>query len=422
MWVRMRFDIGWKDLAVGLRFCLTPSSRPSAYEEAQRAWSDRDDCLIGLSVRSAFDLLLQELALNRGDEVMLSAWTVPGMIQIIESHGLVPVPVDIDQRGELCEKSLLQAISSRTRMLVVAHLFGGRAALNHILPTLQKHKILLVEDCAQSFDRVGETGHPESDVVMHSFGPIKTGTALGGAVVQVNTPWIREGMRDRLQSNPVQSRFKFARRILRFSLLKFLSGRFASGLLYRLLSRLGVDVDSTVNSLGKGFSGDGLLKQIRHQPSTPLLLLLARRFKSFDATQIEHRKTLGTIFDRELSRSTASSEDSRWICPMFVREPEATCQRLRAAGFDATARSRMVVVSEADEFRVATIASRNWSQIIFLPWYADLQETDARKMASIVRQSLIERNEVQSSVPRTQMAPTRQMLTDRRESVSINDG
>jgi dTDP-4-amino-4,6-dideoxygalactose transaminase len=380
----MRFGIGWRDLAAGLAYCVAPFSRSKAYTEAAQAWSDRDDCLILLSVRSAFDLLLQELALEPGDEVLLSAWTVPDMIRIVEAHGLVPVPVDVDHRGHLCMDSLPRSITSRAQLLVVAHLFGGRTPLDIVAPLLKKHGVMLVEDCAQSFDHVGDTGHPDSDVVMHSFGPIKTATALGGAVVRVASRSLRNGMESRAAKAPVQTRFKFLLRVLRFSILKLLSGKHAASVLFGLLSRFGVDIDAKVNSLGRGFIGRDILKQIRIQPSGPLLKLMTRRFKEFDFGRIEHRKRLGEIFDRELGFDERPADDSRWICPLFVPDKQATCDRLRAAGFDATCRSRMVVVPAVDE-REAVAANANWDRVVFLPWYPDLNESEVRRMASVVR-------------------------------------
>ncbi len=384
MWVRMRFGIGWRDLAAGLAYCAVPSSRTKNYAAAVNAWTDRDDCLILLSVRSAFDLLLQELALEPGDEVLLSAWTVPDMIRIVEAHGLVPVPVDVDHRGHLCMDSLSRSMTARAQLLVVAHLFGGRTPLDNVVPMLKKHGVMLVEDCAQSFDHVGDTGHPDSDVVMHSFGPIKTATALGGAVVRVASRSLRDGMESRAAKAPVQTRFKFSLRVFRFSILKLLSGRYAASVLFGLLSRFGVDVDAKVNSLGRGFIGRDILKQIRLQPSAPLLKLMTRRFKEFDFGRIEHRKRLGEIFDRELGFDERPADDSRWICPLFVPDKHATCDRLRAAGFDATCRSRMVVVPAVDE-REAITAGENWERVVFLPWYPDLNESEVRRMARAVR-------------------------------------
>ena len=113
---------------------------------------------------------------------------------------------------------------------------------------------------------------------------------------------------------------------------------------------------------------------------------MTRRFREFDFGRIEHRKRLGEIFDQELGCDERPSDDSRWICPLFVADKKMTCDRLRAAGFDATCRSRMVVVSPVDS-REATVAHANWDHVVFLPWYPDLNESEVRRMARVAAQT-----------------------------------
>ena len=102
-------------------------------------------------MRSAFELLLDALALDEGSEILLSAITHPDMARIVSRHGLVPVPVDLDletlqPRGELLER----AVTERTRALVVAHLFGARVDLDEAIAFSRRHGLLLIEDCAQT--------------------------------------------------------------------------------------------------------------------------------------------------------------------------------------------------------------------------------------------------------------------------------
>ena len=96
-------------------------------------------------------------------------------------------------------------------MLVVAHLFGGRSSLYEVLEIVRSCKICLVEDCSQSFERVGGRGHADSHVVMHSFGPIKIATAFGGRSFVFRHRQLRKRKTRILRSDPVQSRADFAK-------------------------------------------------------------------------------------------------------------------------------------------------------------------------------------------------------------------
>jgi dTDP-4-amino-4,6-dideoxygalactose transaminase len=45
--------------------------------------------------------------------------------------------------------------------------------------------LLVVEDCAQAYCGTEFDGHPDADVAIFSFGPIKTATASGGGLLRV---------------------------------------------------------------------------------------------------------------------------------------------------------------------------------------------------------------------------------------------
>src|SRR5215471_15176388 len=162
MWVRKRLDIRWSDLGSALRDCLTRWDGASAAENLEDLWSAHGDAFVCLSVRTGFDLWLQALALPKGSEVLVSAITIRDMVRIIEAHGLVPVPVDIDPDDLSVDlESLIRSITPRTRAILVAHLFGTRQPLDPILSIARKHGLFVAEDCAQAFAGRHFTGHSE---------------------------------------------------------------------------------------------------------------------------------------------------------------------------------------------------------------------------------------------------------------------
>ena len=383
MWIRLRLDISLLDLAFAFFYCLTPKKRSEAVKRARGSWSVRDDFLITLSVRSSFDLALRALQLPRGSEVLLSALTIPDMVRIVEMHGLIPIPVDIDEAGNISAVSLRQAISSKARMIVVAHLFGGKTPLDDVLKIAHDHKLFVVEDCAQSFDRVGDFGHPASDLAMFSFGPIKTASALGGAVVRVRSEELRERMNKILNGDPIQSRGSFLLRLARFTMLKLLSGKRAAKLTRLCVERFGIDFDNLANTVVRGFSSTELFVQLRRQPTVPLLRLLERRWRTYDFARIERRRELGRDFDRRIGRKQSASH-SYWVYPIFVCDPIGVRDRLRAAGFDATCEARMRVVPSTDESRKATSASDLWKCVVFLPWYPEIPQSAVHEMSHLI--------------------------------------
>jgi len=389
MWIRLRLDIGWLDLAYAILYGLLPGKRELAVQRARQSWKSQDDFLITLSVRSAFDLLLRALELPHGSEVLFSALTVPDMVRIAEMHGLVAVPVDTDQVGNVDSDSLRRAISPRSKIVVVAHLYGGRAPLDDVFNIATENHLLVVEDCAQSYCCAGGPADPQSDIAMFSFGPIKTTTALGGAVVRVKSPALHERMAALFATDPIQSRTSFMRRVFRFAVLKMISGKWFAAWTQFVVKQLGGDFDRLINSAVRGFSSANLLAQLRRQPSVPLLRLLERRWRFYDFRRIADRIQMGKYFDSCLGLQHAESH-SYWIYPIFVPDPVTIRDRLRAAGFDATCQSRMTVVTVADDSRNPTSAIDCWKHILFLPWYPDLPQNAIHEMAIQIRSRAVE--------------------------------
>jgi perosamine synthetase len=387
MWIRKRLDIDWLDILYGFVACLTPARHTSAIRRAANAWSADQNFLITLSVRSAFDLCLRALKLQQGSAVLLSALTVPDMAEIVRAHGLIPVPVDIDARGELDIDSLKRAIAATNpKMLVVAHLFGGVASLDAVIAVARQHPLIVVEDCAQSFRTTGEHGHPDSDIALYSFGPIKTATALGGAVARISSHDLRTAMAEILDGDPRQSRLGYAGRLQRFGLLKFLTGRWAAVCVRFGIESMGFDFDKIANSAAKGFDASKLLAQIRQQASTPLLLMLRRRWRHYDFKRIDRRISMGKDLNLRLGRDHAASH-SYWVYPIFVKDAKSVCGRLRDAGFDASASNRMAVIPSDNALLRPDFALRHWQNVVFLPWYPELTDGALQRMAGCLTTS-----------------------------------
>src|SRR5690348_8807265 len=120
MWVRKRLDIRWSHLGSALRDCLTCWDRHTLAEDLEDHWSAQENALASLSVRTGFDLWLEALQLPKGSEVLVSAITIRDMVRIIEAHGLVAVPVDLNPEDLSVDlESLERAIGPRTRAILV---------------------------------------------------------------------------------------------------------------------------------------------------------------------------------------------------------------------------------------------------------------------------------------------------------------
>ncbi len=231
---RHRLDIRLRDFAYALAACAGAHNAERLTSELEAAWSPRGQGLACRSVRSGFHLLLAALDLPAGAEVLVSAVTHPDMVRILEAHGLVAVPLDLDvatlaPRLELAER----LVTHRTRAILVAHLFGGRVHMEPVAAFAGKHGLFVWEDCAQAFTGPHDAGDSRADVAMYSFGALKTCTALGGALFKVRSKTLRTQMRRTQATWRPQRRRAYFTVVLKFLAFRLVTLPLAYGLLAR---------------------------------------------------------------------------------------------------------------------------------------------------------------------------------------------
>ena len=392
VWSRKRLDIGWSDLLFGAGRVCVPPDRTAVSRRVESLWPAASNTLACLSVRSGFDLLLAALALPRGSEVLVSAITIPDMIRIIEHHGLVAIPVDIDpQRMTPPEEAWRRAITPATKLILVAHLFGGRTEMGPVLDLARRHNLLVVEDCAQAFAGVEYEGDPRADASMFSFGTIKSSTALGGAILRVRDAEVLRRMRAAQEAYPLQPRWPYFKRLAKYAMLKGLAARPICAMFVHVCRAIGCDYDRIVNAAARGFPGDDFFAQIRRRPSSPLLAMLERRMKHHDAGRSERHVAKGRTLAESLGNvmscpGTAVVPNTYWVFPVVVREPAELLEHLTRAGFDATQGQSLCVVSPpADRVnQKATAAEDLLANVVFLPFYPELPPAESRRLAETV--------------------------------------
>jgi|APTNR8051073442_1049403.scaffolds.fasta_scaffold26281_2 perosamine synthetase len=385
MIARKRLDIGWSDLAAGIRACLCQGS---AKEEDFRS----ADSLHCLSVRSGFDLFLTALALPEGSEVLVSAVTIPDMPRILREHGLVPVPIDLDfATASVNAASLRTAMPQKTKAILVAHLFGGRMDLDPVFEVAREHGLVVIEDCAQAFAGKEYTGDPRSEVRMFSFGPIKTATALGGAVLFMKDAALLETMTAIQSGWPCQSQKSYLKKLITFCFFKAVLAPAFYTILLGFLRLLGRDHDTLVTGSARSFQGDGFFVRIRHRPCLALQRLVSRRIRTYDASRLAERATAGRellqAIPSQLAFGGLAANHTFWIFPVVCADPEVWRRRLLTAGFDAarSSTSMGVVDHPSDRSGEIAIVSRDaMEHILYLPAYPEMSLRSRRRLAGLV--------------------------------------
>jgi dTDP-4-amino-4,6-dideoxygalactose transaminase len=87
-----------------------------------------------------------------GDEIVTSPITDMGALAPILYQGAIPVFADVDPcTGLVTAKAIEARLSSRTRAVIVTHLFGRACDMTGIMRLARERNLPVIEDCAQAF-------------------------------------------------------------------------------------------------------------------------------------------------------------------------------------------------------------------------------------------------------------------------------
>lgn len=129
--------------------------------------------------------------LQKGDEVLVPANTYIASILAIIQADLVPILVEPKLANYTIDSDLiLEKITSKTKAILVVHLYGQLADMDAISAIAKKHRLLVIEDAAQAHGATYENGLRAGNLgnaAGFSFYPGKNLGALGdGGAITTN--------------------------------------------------------------------------------------------------------------------------------------------------------------------------------------------------------------------------------------------
>jgi dTDP-4-amino-4,6-dideoxygalactose transaminase len=152
-----------------------------------------------IGVNSGTDALvigLRSLGIGCGDEVITTPFSFFATAESISIIGATPVFVDIETESLNIDPTLLEsALSPRTKAVMPVHLFGRPADLNAVTDFTERHRLMLIEDCAQSFGAQldGKKTGSFGDAGTFSFFPTKNLGGFGdGGLITTNDDRVAE--------------------------------------------------------------------------------------------------------------------------------------------------------------------------------------------------------------------------------------
>jgi len=146
----------------------------------------------------AIELALRALGIKSGDEIIVPSFTTMPTVEPILHLNAIPVFVDINDSYTLDSRKIEREVTKKTKAILVVHLYGQSANLSEIKKICKKHKLFLIEDCAQAHDSYFEGKHLGTigNIGCFSFYPTKNLSVLGeGGMIVTNKKSLADKIR-----------------------------------------------------------------------------------------------------------------------------------------------------------------------------------------------------------------------------------
>ena len=159
----------------------------------------------------AIHLALDALGLGPGDEVIVPTLTYVASVNTILQTGAKPVFVDsLEGSLQMDPAAVEKAVTRRTKAIMAVHLYGHPCDMTSIVAICRRHRLLLVEDCAEAFGSRFEGRHVGTfgDAATFSFFGNKTITTGEGGMVVARDPEIMNRCR-RLKNQGVSATHEY---------------------------------------------------------------------------------------------------------------------------------------------------------------------------------------------------------------------
>ena len=173
------------------QLCFGPEL--AAFESALAAYHGVPDAVAVSSGTAGLHLALLTLGIGAGDEVIIPSFAFIAVANTVLQVAATPVLAEIDPVTlNLDPTSVEDAITARTKALIVVHTFGVPAEMGALLALAGRHGLLLIEDACEAIGatfgepsrRVGSFG----DLAVFGFYPNKQLTTGEGGAVLVSNP------------------------------------------------------------------------------------------------------------------------------------------------------------------------------------------------------------------------------------------
>ncbi len=120
------------------------------FENSFTTYHERKYALLTSSGTAAIHSMFVAAEFKEGDEVICPAYTFFATVTPLLFTGAKPVLCDCDANGNIDPQEIEKKITSKTKGVIITHMWGIPCQMDKIVEICKKHKLLLLEDCSHA--------------------------------------------------------------------------------------------------------------------------------------------------------------------------------------------------------------------------------------------------------------------------------
>jgi perosamine synthetase len=120
------------------------------FEEEFRRLYDANYSVACTSGTAAIHIAVGAIDPEPGDEIITAPITDGGSVVPIVYQNAIPVFADVDHTYNMDPRDVERKITSRTRAILIVHLFGNPCDMDAMVDVARRHNLPLIEDCSQA--------------------------------------------------------------------------------------------------------------------------------------------------------------------------------------------------------------------------------------------------------------------------------
>lgn len=161
-----------------------------SFEKEFAKYTGANYCVGLASGLDALWIAFRLLKIGKGDEVIVQGNTYIASVMGITINNATPIFCEPDEYFGIDINKIEKLITSKTKAILVTHLYGMASRMDKIVEICKKYNLFLIEDCAQSHGACfnGQMTGTFGDIGCFSFYPSKNLGAFGdaGAIITNN--------------------------------------------------------------------------------------------------------------------------------------------------------------------------------------------------------------------------------------------